>query len=38
MVAVGFAEACTWAIQVHGRLLARPSLFAFFITPFGLVG
>src|SRR5438132_1430689 len=37
LVAVGFAEACTWAIETHSRLIARWPMLAPFITPFGLV-
>ena len=34
--AVGFAEACTWAINLHARFIARWPLAALAITPLGL--
>ncbi|MDR3415246.1 MAG: chloride channel protein [Nevskia sp.] len=37
LLAVGFAEACNWAIQEHARLVMRWPLLAPFLTPFGLV-
>lgn len=38
LVAVGFAEACTWAINAHARLIARWPYLAPLVTPVGLVG
>jgi len=35
LVAVGFAEACDWAIQQHAKLIAAWPHVAPFITPFG---
>lgn len=37
LVAVGFAYACTWAIDEHARLIARWPYLAPLITPLGLV-
>src|ERR1700756_1913123 len=37
LVAVGFAYACTWAIDEHARLIARWPYLAPVITPLGLV-
>jgi H+/Cl- antiporter ClcA len=37
LVAVGFAEACSWAIALHARFIARWPLAAPVITPLGLV-
>jgi H+/Cl- antiporter ClcA len=37
LVAVGFAQACTWAIHIHARFIARWPLAAPLVTPLGLV-
>jgi H+/Cl- antiporter ClcA len=37
LVAVGFADACSWAIRTHAMLIARWPLFGPLLTPFGLV-
>ena len=37
LVAVGFAQACSWAIDEHARFIARWPLAAPVITPLGLV-
>src|SRR5581483_8420217 len=37
LVAVGFAQACTWAIDEHARLIAHWPYLAPLVTPLGLV-